>query len=567
MSVLSVHNSGPVPKSLFQKKRHNAIYGIMHLGLNTYTNKEWGYGDESPLLFDPENFDADKIVKACKEGGLSGIVLVCKHHDGFCLWPTKTTPHNIAASPWRKGKGDLVREMADACRANGLEIGFYVSPWDRNHPSYGKKEYLEVYREQLREIFTNYGQGFELWFDGANGGDGYYGGAREERRIDASTYYDWENTWKIARELQKDAAIFSDIGPELRWVGNECGFAHEESFGTYTPNPAKEGIEPAPGLTIGHEGMKGTPDGKYFIPFEADFPLRPGWFYHPEQEGKQRSVGTLVNIYLHSVGCGGFMNVGIAPDKTGVMTPGDCQRLKEFKKAIESLFEKKVFAENIAIKEKEGIVEFGREISFNFMEMQEEMIKGECIRSYTVSVRKNGKWEKLLSGEAVGFKRLKRVKNTFCDAIKISIEKTTEWNPEISTLFLGLYQAEEELLNSASGIPDLTNRKDYLKLSAPEIRGMEALWTLPEMKEIKGFIFTPIWPHSYGTPTHYKLERLDENNVWQKVCEGEFANIKANPIAQIIEFAPVKAIKLKMTALQTVYTVEEMTVQEMGILC
>ena len=159
------------------------------------------------------------------------------------------------------------------------------------------------------------------------------------------------------------------------------------------------------------------------------------------------------------------------------------------------------------------------------------------------------------------------MKEITCDAIKITIEKTTQWNQEISTLFLGLYQAEEDLLNSASGIPDLTKREDYFKLSAPVITGMEALWTLPEIKEIKGFIFTPVWPNSYGTPTHYRLERLDENNVWQKICEGEFANIKANPIAQEVNFAPVKTAQLKLTALQTVYTVEEMTVQEMGVLC
>lgn len=193
MSILSHFNSGRVPAARILN-RGNRCYAIMHFGLNTFTGKEWGFGDDDPRIFNPSDFSADQIAEACRDGGLAGIIIVCKHHDGFCLWPTKTTPYNISRSPFRNGKGDLVREMADACRKAGLQVGFYVSPWDRNHPAYGTPGYVKVYQEQLREIYSGYGPAFEAWFDGANGGDGWYGGACEKRKIDPSAYYEWEKT-------------------------------------------------------------------------------------------------------------------------------------------------------------------------------------------------------------------------------------------------------------------------------------------------------------------------------------------------------------------------------------
>ena len=570
MSILAHHNAGSVPPPLFRKKRLHPVYAILHFGLNTYTDREWGFGDESPLLFNPASFDADAIAKACKAGGISGIIIVCKHHDGFCLWPTKTTPHNISASPWRGGKGDLVKEMADACRNNSLEVGFYVSPWDRNNPAYGTKEYLEIYREQLREVFTRYGEAFELWFDGANGGDGFYGGAREVRKIDAATYYDWENTWEIARSLQKDAAIFSDIGPELRWVGNERGFAHEEAFASYTPLPAVPGTEPAPGLTVGKEGMKGTSDGKYFIPFEADFPLRPGWFFHPGEEGKQKTSAQLLDIFFHSVGCGGFMNIGVSPDRNGVMSRTDCERLAQFGKALDSLFEKKVFECWLPFRtapdgKKEALVRFDGTVHFNLLEMQEEMLLGESIRSYSLFVEEKGKWRKLFSGEAVGFRRLKKVKETSCDAVKIIVEKTTAWNPDISTLFLACYQAPAELLDTSGGKADGSMGENFRKLPAPRIAGNEAEWILPEKTKLKGFLFRPLQPAPGGTPTHYRIESSDGEGPWEVISQGEFANIAANPIPQKAEFPERAAKKLKITALRTLVPGETLSFGECGI--
>jgi alpha-L-fucosidase len=205
-------------------------YAFVHFNMNTFTNMEWGFGDESPDLFNPAELDCRQWARVCKEAGMKGIILTAKHHDGFCLWPSEYTEHSVKNSPWKNGQGDVVQELADACREYGLKFGVYLSPWDRNHPDYGKPEYLTYFRNQLRELLTNYGDVFEVWFDGANGGTGWYGGANEERRIDRKTYYDWENTYKIVRELQPMACLFSDAGPDVRWVGNEEGWAMKTNW-------------------------------------------------------------------------------------------------------------------------------------------------------------------------------------------------------------------------------------------------------------------------------------------------------------------------------------------------
>jgi alpha-L-fucosidase len=238
---------GTLPSERQVRWHELETYAFLHFTTNTFTDKEWGFGDEQPSIFNPTSFDADKIVTVLKAGGMRGVILTAKHHDGFCLWPTKTTKHSVASSPWKNGQGDVVKELADAARKQGLEFGVYLSPWDRNHPQYGQHEYVQVYRAQLRELLTQYGPIFEVWHDGANGGDGYYGGAREKRTIDRRTYYAWPTTWAIVRKLQPGAVIFSDVGPDVRWVGNEKGIAGETSWATYQP-VGEDGGPPAPGF-------------------------------------------------------------------------------------------------------------------------------------------------------------------------------------------------------------------------------------------------------------------------------------------------------------------------------
>lgn len=227
---------GPIPTAAQLNWHEMELYCLIHFTPTTFQNKEWGFGDAPPELFNPLQFDADQIASVAKSAGFNGLISVAKHHDGFCLWPTKTTDYNISKSPWRDGKGDMVKAFEEATRKQGMQFGVYVSAWDRNDAAYGSAAYVESYREQLRELYSNYGELFISWHDGANGGDGYYGGANEMREIDRTTYYQWEETiWPIVREMQPTAVIFSDIGPDIRWVGNEEGVADETSWSTSPP--------------------------------------------------------------------------------------------------------------------------------------------------------------------------------------------------------------------------------------------------------------------------------------------------------------------------------------------
>ncbi|MBT7676242.1 MAG: alpha-L-fucosidase, partial [Flavobacteriaceae bacterium] len=228
--ILPIPPVEPLPNEYQLAWQELEYYGFIHFNMNTFTNKEWGYGDEIPAQFNPSELDARQWARVAKEAGMKGLIITAKHHDGFSLWPSAYTEHSVKNSPWKEGKGDLIQELSDACKEFGLKFGVYLSPWDRNHADYGKKEYVDYYRNQLRELLTNYGPIFEVWFDGANGGDGFYGGANEERRVEKRTYYEWPTTIDLVRDLQPKAVIFSDAGPDIRWVGNERGYAYDTTW-------------------------------------------------------------------------------------------------------------------------------------------------------------------------------------------------------------------------------------------------------------------------------------------------------------------------------------------------
>ena len=335
---------GALPSERQLKWHETEVYGLVHFTPTTFENKEWGYGDADPKIFNPVAFDADKIVAAFKAGGLKGMVLVAKHHDGFALWPTKTTSYNISQSPFRNGKGDMIREMEQACRKAGLKFGVYCSPWDRNNSDYGTFEYVKAYREQLRELYTQYGELFMSWHDGANGGDGYYGGARTTRKINRDTYYGWDTTWAITRSLQPMANLFSDIGWDVRWVGNESGFAGETSWATFTPLPAKGESIAFPGNLDHTQNPFGTRGGKNWVPAECDVPLRPGWFWHPEQKEKTKTPEQLFQLYLKSVGRGAALDLGIAPDTRGLIDAEDEKALAGFGELVSKSFSNNLIA-------------------------------------------------------------------------------------------------------------------------------------------------------------------------------------------------------------------------------
>ena len=411
------------------------VYGLVHFTPTTFENKEWGYGDADPKIFNPQQFDADKIVAAFKAGGLKGLVLVAKHHDGFALWPTKTAAYNISQSPFRDGKGDMVKEFEQACRKAGLKFGVYCSPWDRNNPVYGTQEYVKIYRQQLTELYTNYGELFMSWHDGANGGDGYYGGERATRKIDRSTYYGWDTTWAITRKLQPMANLFSDIGWDVRWVGNESGFAGETSWATFTPVPANGMNEAIPG-NLDHEfNPFGTWGGKNWVPAECDVPLRPGWFYHPEQKGKTKTPEQLFSLYLKSVGRGAGLDLGIAPDSRGLLDDEDVKSLEGFGKLVNESFKNNLaqastlrvsnkrsksykgqflidgsidsyWATDETVKTAQVNLTWTADQTFDLIKMSEYIPLGQRIDSVEVDAMINGSWTKIAAATSIGACRI-----------------------------------------------------------------------------------------------------------------------------------------------------------------
>lgn len=393
---------------------------FIHFNMNTFTNLEWGMGSESPSTFNPTALDCRQWARVCKEAGMKGIILTAKHHDGFCLWPSKYTEHSVKNSPWKGGKGDVVRELSTACKEYGLKFGVYLSPWDRNHPDYGKPEYLTYFRNQLRELLTNYGSIFEVWFDGANGGDGYYGGANEKREVDRQTYYDWPTTIQIVRELQPNAVIFSDAGPDVRWVGNEDGFAGETNWSTLRRDEFYPGSPNYKELNNGHA------DGNYWVPAECDVSIRPGWYYHPEQDDKVKSVEQLTDIYYKSVGRNGLLLLNIPVDKRGLIHENDAARLMEFKAAL-----KKDFAVNFAEGKKETTtnsanstnieIDLGAAKNINMLVLQENIRSGQRVRSFKVFAQRNESWTPIAEGTTIGYKRILRFAKTEADKVKIEL--------------------------------------------------------------------------------------------------------------------------------------------------
>jgi alpha-L-fucosidase len=430
---------GALPNEAQLKWHEMDMYAFVHFTVNTFTNKEWGYGDEDPAIFNPTAFNADQIVAAVKSAGLTGLILTCKHHDGFCLWPTKTTEHNISQSPWKNGKGDMVKEFADACKKQGIKFGVYLSPWDRNNKNYGTPEYVNIYRAQYRELLTQYGPVFETWHDGANGGDGYYDGARESRKIDRSTYYDWPLTWKMEKDLQPGAVVMSDVGPDVRWVGTESGFAGDPCWATYTPHGEKGNNNPAPGLSMYEEGLNGTRNGKFWMPAETNYSIRPGWFYHQSEDSKVKTPQQLMDHYFASVGVGTSMLLNVPPDKRGLVNEIDAASLKEFGELLKEMYSvnyakgatvkaadirnpgKEFAPENVLDDDpytywgtKDNVTASSIELdlkgtrTFNVIRLRENIKLGQRIEEWAVDIWQNDNWVTVQKGAAIGHCRLIR---------------------------------------------------------------------------------------------------------------------------------------------------------------
>ncbi|NOT73781.1 MAG: alpha-L-fucosidase [Cyclobacteriaceae bacterium] len=421
---------------------------FVHFTTNTFSGKEWGYGDEDPNIFNPTAMDAEQWIRTFKETGFKGVILTCKHHDGFCIWPSKFTDHSVKSSQWKDGKGDVVRDVAEACKKYGLKFGIYVSPWDRNHKAYGTPEYIEYYRNQIKELFTNYGPIFEMWFDGANGGDGFYGGAKEKRSIDGSKYYDWPATLNEIRTLEPAIIFFSDAGPGVRWVGNEKGIAGETNWNTISTDTlfaGKAGIESL--LNTGSE------NGTSWVPAEVDVSIRPGWFYHAEEDALVKSPERLFDIYLTSVGRGSTLLLNIPPDRRGLIHENDVAALKGFKALRDSAFKNNlalsailevsttrgdanefssaqlndrdpetfwstdddVVSGSVEIQMDEGKV-------IHYVVLQEYIPLGQRVRSFTIEAWVWNKWKPISEGTTIGYKRIVQLPPTATQKIRITFQ-------------------------------------------------------------------------------------------------------------------------------------------------
>ena len=434
-------------------------YAFIHFTTNTFTGKEWGYGDESPEVFNPTAMDVNQWVNVVKAAGLKAIVLTCKHHDGFCLWPSQYTDHSVKSSKWKEGKGNVVKEVAEACHKNGLKFGVYLSPWDRNRKDYGSPAYIEYYRNQLRELFSTYGPVFEMWFDGANGGDGYYGGAREKRKIDASTYYDWPATLNLVRGMEPGIIFFSDAGPDVRWCGNESGYAGETNWATINTDSIYAGKS-----GVGKVLNSGQENGKSYIPAEVDVSIRPGWFYHEEEDAKVKTPEKLFEIYLTSVGRGSNLILNIPPDKRGLFHENDVKSLLEWRKLIDNAFKtnlayhstvksdsyrgnsERYAASNVTDGKNETywatddnnltgnlVIDLGVKKSVKYITIQEYIKLGQRIKGFSVYTWKNNSWVEAMHGTTIGYKRIIKIEPTETDKIKIEIT-TSKASPLISNI-------------------------------------------------------------------------------------------------------------------------------------
>ena len=437
---------GPVPAEQQLRWHELEYYGFLHFNMNTFTNVEWGTGAESPDMFNPTELDAEQWAKVAKDAGMKALIITAKHHDGFCLWPSEYTEHSVKNSTWKDGQGDVLKELSEACKKYGLKFGVYLSPWDRNHSDYGTPEYVEVFHNQLRELLTNYGEVFEVWFDGANGGSGYYGGANETREIENRTYYQWDKVEKIVNELQPNAVIFGDGGPGVRWVGNEEGWANETNWSLLRKKEVYPGYPKYKELRSGHE------DGTHWVPAEADVSIRPGWYYHPYEDHKVKSLPHLLDIYYQSVGRNASLLLNLPIDNRGLVHENDQLQLKKLATQLEKDFATNLLLEaNVSATDVRGSSRsfsasqandnnpasywstndsvtsasisftFERPITFNRLVLQEYITLGQRIRAFDVEVEIDDQWVKVDQQTTVGYKRILRLNSVTSSNFRINI--------------------------------------------------------------------------------------------------------------------------------------------------
>jgi alpha-L-fucosidase len=573
----------PTPQQLEWQRME--LTAFLHFGVNTFTGREWGDGTEDPAIFNPTSLDCEQWVRTLKESGFKMAIITAKHHDGFCLWPTKTTRHSVASSSWKDGKGDVVRELRDACKKYGIKFGVYLSPWDRNASCYGDSPaYNQFFIEQLTELLTNYGEVHEVWFDGANGE-----GPNGKKQI-----YDWDAILKTIRRLQPKA-VTAIMGDDVRWVGNEKGIGRETEWSATALTP---GIYPRSGeqnkelgifgkaKDLGGRDIVARATELFWYPSEVDVSIRPGWFYHADQDKQVKSLNHLTDIYFKSVGYNSILLLNIPPDLRGLINENDVQRLKEF-----SSYLKKTFARNYVLKGNEawhgtsGTVrqyDIQKGALVNAFMIQEDISKGQRIESFLVEAYKDGSWIHMAEGTTVGYKRLVRFSDTRPERIRVTIRSA---RGVANVAAVGLFYAEP-----------LADKNEEIQLSDVPVNGWQVVggnadsrkaidgdrktvWRasaltplvvdMGDKVEVSGFSYAPsIGEDLTGTIYKYAFYVSLDGQSWTK-CEasGEFSNIMHNPVPYFVRFGKTYPARyFKLEPLSEINNKNVVTVGEVGIL-
>ena len=456
----------PSPRQL--RWQQLELTAFFHFGINTFTGNEWGTGKEDPNIFNPSALDAKQWIRVAKEAGIKQVILTAKHHDGFCLWPTKTTKHSVESSPWKNGKGDVVKEVANACKEYKIGFGIYLSPWDMNAPLYGSDAYNDFFIDQLTELLTQYGRIDELWFDGANGE-----GPNGKKQV-----YDFERWYKVIRKLQPSATI-AIMGPDVRWVGTETGYGRETEWSVVPANNldpkemaagSQTSIAFKPqgdmmGNDLGSRDKTRNAKGLVWYPAETDVSIRPGWFYHEEENVKVKSPEKLLDIYFNSVGRNGVLLLNIPPDKRGLIHDSDITVLEKWRQLRDTIF-KTNLVKGARIKSSNGVntkylidrndathfttrgndtlstieLTLKRQETFNVLQLQENIRMGQRVERFELEYWDGEKWEMATQGTTIGYKRLLHFNPITTDRVRLKI-LSSRLNPCLAEL--GIFYFKE----------------------------------------------------------------------------------------------------------------------------
>lgn len=551
----------PTPQQLEWQQME--LTAFLHFGINTFTGREWGDGKENPALFNPTDFDAEQWVRSLKEAGFKMAILTAKHHDGFCLWPTKTTGHSVAASPWKDGKGDVVRELRDACDKYGIKFGVYLSPWDRNASCYGDSpKYNEFFIEQLTELLTNYGEVHEVWFDGANG-EGPNGKKQE---------YDWTAILSTIRRLQP-RAVTAIMGDDVRWVGNERGLGRETEWsatvltpGTYARCEEQNkalGVK-ATSKDLGGRDMLVNARELFWYPSEVDVSIRPGWFYHQQEDNQVKSLKHLTDIYFKSVGYNSVLLLNIPPDQRGRISDADVNRLKEF-----ADYRKEIFTDNrvkgglkawTARPGDTRVYQLKPKSEINVVMLREDISKGQRMEAFTVEALTADGWKEIAKGTTVGYKRLIRIPAVEARQLRVKVD-ACRLAANISEVAAYYARPLEE---SAAK----ENWNDLSRTAWKQVTATPLVIDLGKAVDMTGFVYAPA--NAEAKPTmafRYKFYISTNGRDWKEVpTTGEFSNIMHNPVPQTVSFGnKVSARYIKLDATTPDATPARVDLKEIGI--